>query len=325
MKKNFLKSQKCRVEELKMTESTENDIMKVAILGLANAGKTSIVKNVQKTYHIGQSLSPTKSVERSIFKIFGDNAIIWDYGGQKEYRSSYLKKPERFLSDIRYLFFVVDIQDPEGFDQSLNYFSDVFDFIHEHTPQLIVSIMFHKMDPVIAKTPEIRDRVKSLKRKFGAILVNREVGYYETSVYDALSLLSSISIPILGDLPIYNRISVLFANYAIKNSVDYMNLTVDNLLELGKFRVYRKDQEFLEASMEFYKEFGNLEIDSKIRSYNFEGYRFIIVQGKVEGYEYTLNVAHPLAVNMEMPTEESLNQILQEINKLFVEYQPLLK
>ena len=308
-----------------MTESTENDIMKVAILGLANAGKTSIVKNVQKTYHIGQSLSPTKSVERSIFKIFGKNAILWDYGGQEEYRSSYLEKPERFLSDIRYLFFVIDVQDPENFIQSLNYFSDVYDFIHEHTPQLIVSIMLHKIDPKITKTPEIRDRVKSLKRKFGAILVNREVGYYETSVYDALSLLTSISIPILGDLPIYNKISVLFANYAIKNSVDYMNLTVDNLLELGKFRIYRKDQEFLDASMEFYKEFGNLEIDSKIRSYNFEGYRFIIVQGKIEDYDYTLNVAHPLAVDMEMPTEEGLNDILKEINELFVEYHPLLK
>ena len=308
-----------------MAETTENDIMKIAIIGLANAGKTSIVKNVQKTYHIGQPLSPTKSVQRSIFKIFGDNAIIWDYGGQEEYRNSYLIKPGRFLSDIRYLFFVIDIQDPDGFDQSLTYFSDVYDFIHEHTPQLIVSIMFHKIDPLIAKNPEIKERVKSLKRKFGAILVNREVGYYETSVYDALSLLTSISIPILGDLPIYNKISVLFANYAIKNSVDYMNLTVDNLLELGKFRIYRKDQEFLEASMEFYKEFGNLEIDSKIRSYNFEGYRFIIVQGKVEGYEYILNVAHPLAVDMEMPTEESLNQILKEINKLFIEYHPLLE
>ena len=308
-----------------MAETTENDIMKIAIIGLANAGKTSIVKNVQKTYHIGQPLSPTKSVQRSIFKIFGDNAIIWDYGGQEEYRNSYLNKPGRFLSDIRYLFFVIDIQDPDGFDQSLTYFSDVYDFIHEHTPQLIVSIMLHKIDPLIAKNPEIKERVKSLKRKFGAILVNREVGYYETSVYDALSLLTSISIPILGDLPIYNKISVLFANYAIKNSVDYMNLTVDNLLELGKFRIYRKDQEFLEASMEFYKEFGNLEIDSKIRSYNFEGYRFIIVQGKVEEYDYILNVAHPLAVDMEMPTEESLNQILKEINKLFIEYHPLLE
>ena len=180
------------------------------------------------------------------------------------------------------------------------------------------------MDPKIAKNPEIKDRIKKLKRKFGAILVNREVGYYETSVYDALSLLTSISLPILGDLPIYNKISVLFANYAIQNSVDYMNLTVDNLLELGKFRIYRKDQEFLDASMEFYKEFGNLEIDSKIRAYNFEGYRFIIVQGKIEDYDYTLNVAHPIALDQEMPTEEGLNQILKKINELFVEYHPLL-
>jgi len=311
-----------------MAENPENDIMKIAIIGLANAGKTSIVKTVQKTYHIGQTIQspkPTKSVQRSIFKIFGQNAILWDYGGQDEYRTAYLEKPERFLSDIRYLFYVIDIQDHKSFDNSLKYFSDVYDFIHEHTPQLIVSIMFHKMDPEIAKTPEIKDRVKKLKRKFGAILVNREVGYYETSVFDALSLLTSISLPILGDLTIYNKISVLFANYAIKNSVDYMNLTVDNLLELGKFRIFRKDQEFLEASMEFYKEFGNLEIDTKIRSYNFEGYRFIIVTGKIEEYDYILNVAHPLAVDMEMPTEESLNQILREINDLFVQYRPLLK
>ncbi|QEE17895.1 ADP-ribosylation factor-like protein [Promethearchaeum syntrophicum] len=307
-----------------MEKNPETDIMKIAMVGLANAGKTSIVKTIRKTYHIGESPSPTKSVQRSIFKIFGQNSIVWDYGGQEEYRNSYLDKPGRFLSDIRYLFFVIDIQDTNSFDEALKYFSDVYDFIHEHTPQLIVSIMFHKKDPKIAKDPEIKERIRKLKRKFGAILVNREVGYYETSVYDALTLLTSISLPILGDLPIYNKISVLFANYAIQNSVDYMNLTVDNLLELGKFRIFRKNQEFLDASMEFYKEFGNLEIDSKIRAYNFEGYRFIIVQGKVEDYDYTLNVAHPLSLDQDMPTEEGLNQILQKINELFVEYHPLL-
>ena len=119
-----------------MLESPENDIMKIAIIGLANAGKTSIVKTVQKTYHIGQTIAspkPTKSVQRSVFKIFGQNAILWDYGGQTEYRQAYLKKPERFLSDIHYLFFVIDVQDPKNFDQSLMYFSDVYDFIHEHT------------------------------------------------------------------------------------------------------------------------------------------------------------------------------------------------
>ena len=117
-----------------MDQSPEMDIMKIAIVGLANAGKTSIVKTVRKTYHIGESPAPTKSVQRSIFKIFGDNAIIWDYGGQEEYRASYLDKPERFLSDIRYLFFVIDIQEPNSFDEGLKYFSDVYDFIHEHTP-----------------------------------------------------------------------------------------------------------------------------------------------------------------------------------------------
>ena len=308
-----------------MTENPDNDIMKIAIIGLANAGKSSIVKTVQKTYHIGQSISPTKSVERSFFKIFGDNAIIWDYGGQEDYRNSYLKKPERFLSDIRYLFFVIDIQDPDCFDNALKYFSEVYNFVHKHTPQLIVSILFHKMDPTIANNPEIRERVNNLIEKFGVILVNREVGYYETSVYDALSLLTSISLPILGDLSIYNKISVLFANYALENSVDYISLVVDNLLELGKFRIFRRDQEFLDASMEFYKEFANLEIDSKIRSYNFEGYRFIIVQGKADRYNYTLNVAHPLLLDSKLPTEDNLNKMMEEINKLFLEFHPLLK
>jgi len=67
-----------------------------------------------------------------------------------------------------------------------------------------------------------------------------------------------------------------------------------------------------------------LEIDSKIRAYNFEGYRFIIVQGKIEDYDYTLNVAHPFALDQDMPTEEGLNHILMKINELFVEYHPLL-
>ena len=94
-------------------------ILKIGIVGLENAGKTTMIQTLRQNFKIALPLSrpPTKSVERTPVSIFGQETTIWDYGGQEVYRKICLENPERYLSELRYLFFVVDLQDPEKFDK----------------------------------------------------------------------------------------------------------------------------------------------------------------------------------------------------------------
>ena len=68
-----------------MLEDTEKT-QKIALLGLAAAGKTSIVKTILSEFNLLLTLVPTKGVERSSFKFLGRDILIWDFGGQQVFR-----------------------------------------------------------------------------------------------------------------------------------------------------------------------------------------------------------------------------------------------
>ena len=83
-----------------------------------------------------------------------------------------------------------------------------------------------------------------------------------------------------------------------------------------------KNQEFLDASLEFYKNFFTLEIDSDIRSYLFEGYRFSSVKNVFNDIHYTLNIAHPIVSENPLPTEDEIVKLLPEIDAQFDQFKP---
>ncbi len=301
---------------------TQVQAMKIGILGLENAGKTSIIKTLQHTYQIGQPLYPTKNVERTFFTLFGQQGSVWDFGGQAIYRNIYLKNPDRFLSGIRYLFFVIDVQDFNRFPEALQYFKRVYEYSSNQNPQLIASILFHKSDPELIEKPEVKQRIDKLKKEIHRIGEDIELGFYETTSYDPLSVFTAFSLPIVGDQAIYSSLSTLFANFSLKFSIEYMAILVDEILELGSFRLKTVNQDFLDASMQFCKSFFTLEMDPKIRSYLFEGYRFTIVKGTKNDINYTVNFAHPLESDVDLPTEKDILALLPDIDALIEEYKP---
>lgn len=299
-------------------------LMKIALVGLENAGKTSIIRTLNRTYHIGGPISPTKSVERTTFTLFGQNGSIWDYGGQQEYRDAYLKNPDRYLTDVKYLYYVVDIQDVKRFPQVLEYFQQVYEKIHLENPALITTILFHKSDPEILEVSDIPEHVSNLSLEFQQIVENNEIGFYRTSIFDPLKLMNAISLPILGSQPLYNVISMILADFAMSHSIDYMNLLVNELLELGCFRLQSPKQEFLQASLEFYKQFASVEGPTDKNEYEFEGYKFVIVNRDVLDYNYSLNYAYSTVSQEGTLSKEDLHTLIGQIDQKFEEYRPSL-
>jgi len=79
----------------------EKVAQKIVVVGLDNAGKTAILTKFGGKLGIADlaTLKPTKAVERHLIKTEDSelDLLIWDMGGQLEYRNKYLEYPERFF------------------------------------------------------------------------------------------------------------------------------------------------------------------------------------------------------------------------------------
>ena len=87
-----------------------------------------------------------------------------------------------------------------------------------------------------------------------------------------------------------------------------MNLMIDDLFEVGSFRLRTAKTNFMEASLKFYQQFASLEMDQKLRKYEFEGYLFMIVKGRIGNYNYALNLAHKSTNVNDVPEKMKLQK-----------------
>ncbi|TFF93428.1 MAG: hypothetical protein EU544_05890, partial [Promethearchaeota archaeon] len=72
---------------------------KIVVVGLDNAGKTAILSKFGGRLGITDlaKLKPTKGIDRKTLETEELDLIIWDFGGQEQYRENYLKNAEKFF------------------------------------------------------------------------------------------------------------------------------------------------------------------------------------------------------------------------------------
>ncbi len=121
---------------------------KLIFAGLDAAGKTTIYKATMKEMPAEQlkGSKPTRGIERNITDFMDIDFAVWDLGGQKSYRETYLSKPEVFNS-TKALIFVVDIQDVDRFEEAYQYYLDIMNILINVEPKPKVYVLFHKFDP----------------------------------------------------------------------------------------------------------------------------------------------------------------------------------
>lgn len=168
---------------------------KILLVGLDNAGKTSLLAVLQNKYSVVKNLLPTRGLSRETLDFFGYPIVSWDLGGQLAYREKlYFAKPELFFSDSDIIFFVVDIQDAERFQEARDYFGKILEILEElnETPKLMV--IFHKLDIDLRKDPEILERKSNLMKEFTKVKRNFDLIFVDTTIYDRSSIERAFSI-----------------------------------------------------------------------------------------------------------------------------------
>ncbi len=136
--------------------SHSQTISKIAIVGLAGAGKTTLKNMFFENWSRDdiQNINPTIGLQiRSEFLSFlQERFVVLDFGGQAVYRDSYLDNIE-IWRDLSILIFVVDIQDVKEFEKAKNYLSAIMQIAaiaNEKPPKF--AIFFHKCDIVQRET-----------------------------------------------------------------------------------------------------------------------------------------------------------------------------
>ena len=122
--------------------------LKIALLGMENAGKSTIVQLLTQGIDINlkspPDMDPTKGVEQGTLIFNKKSIVVWDFGGQETYRNDYLENPDRYFREISFFFYVVDVQDYYRFIAAALYFAGVFQLIKRFSPDATVVILFHK-------------------------------------------------------------------------------------------------------------------------------------------------------------------------------------
>ena len=124
---------------------------KIAIMGLDNAGKTSIVNILNNEFANISNLIPTSGIERHYLELLGTHIMIWDYGGQKFYRQHFLKSSEIYLKGTDILLYVIDIMDVDRYQESITYLKHIFQRLLDTNNPFHFGVFFHKFDQLSDK------------------------------------------------------------------------------------------------------------------------------------------------------------------------------
>ena len=159
------------------------EMKKIVLMGLANAGKTCIYERVfegKKPWELMQSTA-TKGIDYREYNV-GEitKPMIWDLGGQQQYLDEYHGPLRRnIFQKASVLLYVIDVSDVDRFENTRLEFEWSANQILSSSPNASLNIFLHKIDL-------IHDRnalIPYLKRLFSQN-ISHKINFYATSVFD---------------------------------------------------------------------------------------------------------------------------------------------
>ncbi|MHA1104113.1 MAG: ADP-ribosylation factor-like protein [Promethearchaeota archaeon] len=183
----------CIIKRLQeASESYVSKEQKIVVIGLSNAGKTTILRKFGGQIGIKDlaKLPPTKGVERKEIVTSDMALILWDFGGQEEYRNVYLSNPDKYFLKVDLVIYVIDLQDSDNYEKSINYFKQILEVFNKLEENPYILIFIHKFDPDVKENPEIILNVELIKDMIKDVFQENKRFEYETyfsSIYSAIA------------------------------------------------------------------------------------------------------------------------------------------
>ncbi|MHA1650874.1 MAG: ADP-ribosylation factor-like protein [Candidatus Helarchaeota archaeon] len=213
------------------------EVKKILIVGLDQAGKTSILNILQEKYNKMDNIKPTVGIERDEITVFGFPIVTWDLGGQEKFRKDYLKN-SKYFENTDSLFFVIDAVNSSRYDEALKYFEEILGIIDnlDGKPKLV--LLIHKIDPNIRDDPKIQENIKEIKDAF--LTVGYDLSIYITSIYDRKTIIEAFSKTFQELISQLKPLKQLLESIVLLLKLDAAILFDENLMILNEY--YRNEE-----------------------------------------------------------------------------------
>ncbi len=169
------------LEEFQHT--TTNNMKKIILMGLSNAGKTCIYERVfegKKPWELIHQTA-TKGISYKDYEIGQmTKPMIWDLGGQKQYLDEYhgpLRK--NIFRKASILLYVVDVTDYERFDNARIELEWSANQMFSYNPDAKINVFLHKVD-LIHDKESVVSHIKNVFSKN----ISHDINYHLTSIFD---------------------------------------------------------------------------------------------------------------------------------------------
>ncbi|NVM31653.1 MAG: hypothetical protein HWN65_22640 [Candidatus Helarchaeota archaeon] len=273
-----------------------------------NSGKTSILLVLENKFSLLTNLSPTKGIERTDYNVLGHPILKWDFGGQAQFRQNYIKDNRFESTDL--LFYVIDVQDPDRTEESLQYLSEILSYFRESDqdpPHLLICL--HKVDPDLINDAQTQGSIQNIKTKLQD-LIDFDYLTYQTTIYYNWSLRKAFS---KGLLKLSPKSSLLDS---IMN--EFLDLTLsDTLLLLDEdaliFSESFRDKETYELSNIIAPRLATMA--DRLMKY---GKEIEVFEGKIGGWIYFKPISirekkfYVVVFNKQVESVEEINISLPE-------------
>ncbi|MFX1242078.1 MAG: ADP-ribosylation factor-like protein [Promethearchaeota archaeon] len=231
----------------------------MCVIGLDNAGKTSIITAITRRFGFEEEIArlvPTRRIARDTFKFLGIEFTRMDFGGQKQYRDEYLKHPEKYLSGTDLMFYVIDAQDFNRYIESIDYLEEVLLFLKEEQDYVPICILFHKFDPQLVDDVQINKRILTLKQALTRYSNDFDIFFFETTIFDIKSVMDAFSSGLSMLFEKVEMVSQLFAEIGTNYNSILMALFDSRGLTVGEW--YRPHLQLTEK-IKIYEKYMDLQ------------------------------------------------------------------
>lgn len=178
---------------------------------------------------------PTRRIARDTFRFLGLEFSRLDFGGQRIYREDYLKHPEKFLSGIDLIFYVIDAQDFDRYIESIDYLEEILLYFKERQEDVMVAVLFHKFDPQFVDDVEINKRILTLKQALTRYSNHFDIFFFETTIFDIKSIMDAFSSGLSMLFEKIEMVSNLFAEISKNYNTILISLFDAKGITLGEY------------------------------------------------------------------------------------------
>ncbi|MFW9972379.1 MAG: ADP-ribosylation factor-like protein [Candidatus Odinarchaeota archaeon] len=159
------------------------DIKKIVLMGLSNAGKTCIYERVfegKKPWELMRSTA-TKGIDYKKYDVSNiTKPMIWDLGGQQQYLDEYhgpLK--QSIFQKATVLLYIIDASDVGRLESARSEFEWSVNQMLLYNKSPIINVFLHKIDLI-----HDRDVLIPYLKDFLSENISYKVNFYATSVFD---------------------------------------------------------------------------------------------------------------------------------------------